>query len=149
MPVRDISPQEARELLDSDPDCVYLDVRSTPEFAEGHPVRAVNLPLLNPDPTTGQMTPNPDFLKVVQANYTPNQKLLVGCHSGRRSRMAAEMLDRAGYENLANVRAGFGGARDPSGRLVEPGWEALGLPVGRETEKGNSYQSLRRQVPSQ
>lgn len=146
MPIREISPQEAQELLESESGFIYLDVRSTPEFAEGHPERAVNLPLLHSHPDTGQMIPNPDFLEVAQANFSPDTKLLLGCRTGARSRMAAQMLERAGYEDLTNVRAGFGGARDSLGNVVEQGWEALGLPVRRETKKGDSYESLRRKA---
>ena len=29
----------------------YVDVRSTHEFADGHPAGAVNVPLVEPDPT--------------------------------------------------------------------------------------------------
>jgi hypothetical protein len=46
---------------------VYLDVRSVPEFAAGHPTGAYNIPLLDMGP--GGMAPNPDFLAVVQKSF--------------------------------------------------------------------------------
>jgi len=49
-------------------DYKYVDVRSIPEFVSGHPVPAVNIPLLHMDEGSGQMVPNTDFMSVVQAN---------------------------------------------------------------------------------
>ena len=142
MHIKSVSPQEACDLLTREEGYVYLDVRSTPEFSEGHPQGALNIPLHHAQPETGQMTPNPDFLTVVRANFSADAKLLLGCFSGGRSMMAAEMLGRAGYRNLLNVRCGFGGARDATGRVVEPGWASLGLPVERESRPGASYEPL-------
>jgi len=122
---------------------VYIDVRSTPEFQQGHPAGAVNVPLLEPDEETGQMMPNPDFLRVVKANYPPDRVLLVGCQMGGRSMRAAQMLEAFGFPQVANVRGGFGGAHDPmSGRAVDPGWAESGLPVAREPAAGASYAEL-------
>ena len=63
----------------------YVDVRSTQEFEAGHPAGAVNVPLLEPDEDTGQMMPNPDFVRVMQANFAPDTPLLLGCKTGGRS----------------------------------------------------------------
>ena len=46
MAVKRISPEEARDLMDKE-GYVYLDVRSVPEFAAGHPTGAYNIPLLD------------------------------------------------------------------------------------------------------
>ena len=35
----------------------------------------------------------------------------------------------AGFTDVSNVRGGFGGARDDTGRVVIPGWREAGLPV--------------------
>ena len=142
MAIQSISPRQAAELLSGDQGHVYLDVRSVPEFSEGHPRSARNVPLLQPDPRTGKLAPNPDFLKVVQANFPPETPLLLGCLSGGRSQKAAEILERAGYRSVASVRSGFGGSRDALGRVAEPGWAALGLPVDREERPGKSYETL-------
>jgi rhodanese-related sulfurtransferase len=142
MAIHSASPEQAAELLSSDQGYVYLDVRSIPEFSQGHPRSASNVPLLHAEPGSRQLVPNPDFLRVVQANFPPESRLLLGCLSGGRSMKAAEVLAEAGYQNLLNVRGGFGGARDHLGRITEAGWEALGLPVERETSPGRSYQTL-------
>jgi rhodanese-related sulfurtransferase len=141
--IQSISPNQAADLLSGTEGHVYLDVRSVQEFAEGHPRSARNVPLLQADPRSGRLVPNPDFLKVVQANFPPGTPLLLGCLSGGRSLKAAEILEKAGYWSVLNVRCGFGGARDILGRVTEPGWAAAGLPVEREDRPGESYETLR------
>jgi rhodanese-related sulfurtransferase len=75
------------------------------------------------------MVPNPDFLSAVEAAYPKDAKIVVGCQAGGRSLRAAEMMVGAGYTQVIDQRAGFGGARDNFGQVVEPGWAAAGLPV--------------------
>ncbi len=122
---------------------VYLDVRSEPEFAAGHPAGAHNVPLLHAGP--GGMTPNPDFLAVVQGAYPRDTKLVLGCRSGQRSMRAAEMMIAAGYTQIVEQRAGFDGPRDPFGAVLEPGWGLAGLPV-EQTTPGGSYAEIRRRA---
>jgi rhodanese-related sulfurtransferase len=122
----------------------YVDVRSIPEFANGHPTGAVNVPLLHRDERTGQMMPNRDFLQVMEANFPRDAKLLIGCQMGGRSAQAAELLASAGYTDVANVLGGFGGARDQlTGRVRAEGWAPSGLPVESGDTPGRSYDALR------
>ena len=46
------------------------------------PAGAHNVPLLHYDAQTGQQTPNPEFLAVMQANFADDAKLLIGCQVG-------------------------------------------------------------------
>lgn len=135
-----IDPKEASELMSQDH--TYLDVRTVEEFKAGHAAGAVNVPAFFRNPM-GQWIPNPDFLKVVEANYPRDAGFVVGCHAGGRSQKACEFLAQAGYARLHNIQGGFGGAVDPSGRLVKPGWSQLGLPVSQSDSEGESYESLR------
>jgi rhodanese-related sulfurtransferase len=122
---------------------VYLDVRSTPEFTRGHAAGAYNVPLLEPDPTTGGMAPNPDFLRVCLANFPKDTMLVVGCAAGSRSQRACEILEANGYSVVANIRGGFSGAHDPDGRVVAKGWAEQGLPVSTQAAHGATYAALR------
>ena len=141
MPVKQISVTEASALQAQG--AVYLDVRSTREYVDGHPAGAVNIPLFEPDEDTGEMTPNPDFLRVVQANFPSDTPFLVGCQVGGRSMRAAEVLQAFGYTDLSNVRGGFDGAYDHvSGRLIDKGWVESGLPVEHHAPPGGSYSHL-------
>ena len=136
--IKRVSPAEAKQLVDEG--WVYLDVRSEPEYTAGHPAGAHNVPVMNAGPRG--MTPNPDFLAVVEALYPRDQKLVLGCGSGVRSMRAAEMMIGAGYTSLIDQRAGFGGVRDAFGQIGEQGWAAAGLPV-EATTAGGSYAELR------
>lgn len=140
--VKRVSPSEAKKLMDEE-QYVYLDVRSEPEYAAGHPEGAHNVPLMHAGPAG--MKPNPDFLDVVQALYPKDKKIVVGCRSGQRSMRAAEMLAAAGYTDLIDQRAGFDGPRDAFGAVTEPGWGPAGLPVETATP-GASYAELKQQA---
>ncbi len=147
MPVNQISPVEAKKLLDSVDGTVYLDVRSTVEFDQGHVPDALNIPLLDVDPSSHQMVPNPDFLSVVEAVLPTDRHIICGCAAGGRSNRAAEIMTLAGYQDVQNMAGGFSGARDPMGRLVAEGWSDLDLPVSTGSNEATSYVSLARRRP--
>ena len=131
MNIAQTTPPEAFETLNKHPDAVYLDVRTEGEFEAGHPAGARNVPVLTLDPATREPRPNPDFVAAVERELPRTTKLVVGCQAGGRSQHACELLAQAGWKDVTNVRGGFGGARDGSGRVVVPGWREAGLPVER------------------
>jgi rhodanese-related sulfurtransferase len=141
MTVKQISSQEAYELLQKELDSVYIDVRTVPEFLAGHPKDAVNIPVASPDPVRG-MVLNEDFVKVVEGNFPKDKKIIVGCQAGPRSERAARLLEEAGYQDVSNMKGGFGGMRNQFGQVIAPGWSTLGLPVSRENGEAVGYESL-------
>jgi rhodanese-related sulfurtransferase len=144
MSMKHINPQQARDILEKDPGAVYIDVRTESEFHHGHPARAVNIPVVVPNPARGQMTPNPEFLRVVEAQFPKEKKIIVGCQMGGRSQYAATLLIDAGFKDVSNMQGGFGGATDPMGRVVEPGWVHLNLPVETVVDDSNSYSGMKK-----
>lgn len=130
MSIKEITPQQAHEILTKDATAVYIDVRTPQEFENGHPAGAINIPVAFPDPARG-MVLNPDFVNDVERNFPKDKKLVLGCQAGGRSARAAGMLAEAGYQDLSNMLGGFGGMRDQTGRVITPGWEESGLPVSR------------------
>jgi rhodanese-related sulfurtransferase len=141
MSIREVTPQQAHDLLAANADAVYIDVRTEREFANGHPQGAVNIPVAFPDPARGMMM-NPDFVKVVEANFPHDKKIVVGCQAGPRSNAAAGLLQQAGFQDVANMVGGFGGMRNPMGTVIAPGWQDSGLPVSNQNGDGVSYASL-------
>jgi len=139
--MKELSPKEAHDLMQSDPEYIYLDVRSVPEFEAGHPARAINIPLMNLVPGAG-MSPNPDFAAVVEATLPKDAKLVIGCKTGGRSARACDVLSQMGYKNVANVRGGFVGAMDNAGRITEPGWSMLNLPTCADCSGEARYDAL-------
>lgn len=141
MAVEQITPPDAQALMEQDPQVVYLDVRTVAEFTAGHPRGALNIPVVFFD-AAQRLVPNPDFLKVVEANLPKDTRIIVGCQAGMRSQRAADILAQAGYTRVANMQGGFGGARDQAGRVIVPGWQECGLPVSTDNGEGVSYASL-------
>lgn len=137
---RDITPLEARDLMAGER-YVYLDVRTVAEYQEGHPSSAWNVPVLETN-AAGEMAENPEFLRVVEATFSKDTPLLVGCRSGGRSSLAAQMLQQAGYKRVYNIMGGYAGGRTPAGQELK-GWSQLGYPVDRDDGGEKSYTSLR------
>ncbi len=139
--MKELNAQEAYDLMLGDPEYIYLDVRSVPEFEAGHPVRAINIPIMNFSPGSG-MSPNQDFVAVVEAALAKDAKLVVGCKTGGRSARACEVMSQMGFTNVANVRGGFVGAMDNLGRVTEPGWSMLDLPICTKCDGEARYKAL-------
>ncbi|GMP32107.1 hypothetical protein CsSME_00006016 [Camellia sinensis var. sinensis] len=93
----------------------YLDVRTAEEFSAGHAVGATNVPYMFK--VGSGMTKNPKFLEEVLLQFTKDDKIIVGCQSGKRSMMAATSL----------ISAGFTGATDMAGGYAA--WTQNGLPI--------------------
>ena len=140
MAIEQTTPADAQQLMAQGHR--YIDVRTEAEFANGHPAGAVNIPVAFSDPARGMMM-NADFVKVVEANFSHDKKIVVGCQAGPRSNAAAGFLQQAGFTNISNMVGGFGGMRDPMGAVIAPGWATSGLPVSDETGEGVSYESLK------
>ena len=133
-----VTPPEAAELLKQG--WRYIDVRSIPEFEAGHPEGALNVPLLHME--NGRMVGNPDFQRVIEANFKKDEQLVIGCKMGGRSLQAATLMEAAGFASVVDVRGGFAGERDPYGRVSVPGWVDSGLPVSTEPAPGAAYADL-------
>jgi len=129
----DVSPSEAWQILEQEPDAVMVDCRTDMEW------RHVGLPDLSglgketlcvqwqryPD-----MSVNEAFAKDLAAQgVRPEQTVLFLCRSGVRSMSAAIAMTARGYRRCLNVSGGFEGPHDAErhrGRIA--GWKASGLP---------------------
>ena len=143
MEVKRITPDEAKTLLDSGQGHVYLDVRTVEEFDAGHVTGAKNIPFLESDPMRGGMAPNPQFVAIVEQNFPKDAKLICGCQRGGRSFKATEALLAAGFTSVVDMRGGYGGEMDPSGRMAFPGWAPRGLPTSTQSSQEDRYERLK------
>lgn len=134
-----VLPEEAKRLCDEE-GYVHVDVRSEREYDAGHPVGALNVPIMFA--SARGMEPNPDFVAVMQGLFPKDAKLVLGCRSGQRSQRAAEMLATVGYDGCVNQLAGFDGRRNAFGKVETPGWAESGLGSETVTE-GGDYASLK------
>ena len=91
-----ITPQEAKKIMDSGEEHIVLDTREQDEFDEGHIPGAILIPYTEIENKAEEMLTDKDKL------------ILVYCRSGRRSKIAAESLAKLGYTNVKE----FGGIID-------------------------------------
>jgi len=136
-----LNPEQVAQRLADDPATVYLDVRSTVEFAQGHVPGARNVPIMEPD-AGGFMRPNADFQRVVEAVIPKVARVIVGCKAGPRSDAAARILDQMGYDHVADMVGGFCGATDERGQAIVAGWRHFELPVSNEPGSGCLYADM-------
>lgn len=93
---KSVSSQEAKELMDSEDSYIILDVRTEEEYAEGHIKNAV-------------LIPDYEIAERAEKELTDkNQLILVYCRSGRRSKIASDILVSLDYTNVVE----FGGIID-------------------------------------
>lgn len=91
-----ITAAEAKEIMDSREGYIILDTRTQEEYDEGHIPGAI-------------LIPHEEILEKAEDALTDkNQLILVYCRSGRRSKLAAEDLQKLGYTNIRE----FGGIID-------------------------------------
>ena len=91
-----ITPQEAKKIMDSGEEHIILDTREQDEFDEGHIAGSILIPYTEIENKAEKMIPDKDKL------------ILVYCRSGRRSKIASESLAKLGYTNVKE----FGGIID-------------------------------------
>ena len=129
MNIQRLSPEETRDALEGAAGWTYLDVRSRGEFAAGHVAGAINIPLLDRNPSGPGLAPNPNFLEDVRGAFAADAKLITGCRRGGRTMRAAQILVGAGFTDVVDMRGGIDGELDGSGQVVYPGWGPRGLPL--------------------
>lgn len=99
---RQVTTEEAINIMQTEENYVILDVRTAQEFASGHIPGAALLP--NETIGTEDILLLPD----------KDQLILVYCRSGNRSKQAAEKLAQLGYTNIVE----FGGINSWTGEIV-------------------------------
>ena len=93
--VKEVSAEQVRQLLDTDPGVVLLDVREDDEWAAGHAKGAVHLGkgVLERDLET--RFPDPDT------------RIIMYCGGGYRSVLTCDAAQRMGYRNVSSLAGGY------------------------------------------
>lgn len=107
-PIKVISNREATLLINRE-NGVVLDVRTIDEFAKGHIVDAVNIPV-------SQITAN-NLSQIEKHKAVPT---IVVCESGMRAPAAASALSKAGFTRVFVLRGGLAS------------WRGENLPVTKK-----------------
>ncbi len=104
--VREVSQEEVLQLRETPrEDVLILDVRTPAEFAQGHVPGAVNIPHTEVAEHLDELAPYRD------------KEVIVYCRSGHRAGIAADILKKNGFTNLAHLE----------GDMM--GWMGKGLPM--------------------
>ena len=104
--VESVNTEAACALLASSEQYGYVDVRMWEDFDRGHVAGARNVPYyLSVNPHGKER--NLDFVDQVAALHSKQDRLLVGCRSGVRSRLATADLVAAGFTKVKNLEGGY------------------------------------------
>ena len=99
-----ITAEEAKQIMDIEEGYIILDVRTQEEYDQGHIPGATQI-------SHEEIEENAEDVLTDK-----NQLILVYCRSGRRSKIAAEVLVELGYTNIRE----FGGIIDWSYEVEKP-----------------------------
>lgn len=101
-----VEPLQATELINHQ-EAVVVDVRPAADFAKGHIINAVNVPM------------NGFKNQIATLVKHKSKPVIVNCRSGAQSAVACRQLRQAGFEQVFNLRGGI------------MAWEAASLPLTR------------------
>ena len=102
-----VDPLGATDMINRQ-DAAVIDVRAAADFAQGHIINAVNIPM---NGFKNQMA--------VLSKYK-GKPIVVNCRSGAQSSMACRQLRKEGFEEVFNLKGGI------------MAWQAANLPVTRK-----------------
>ena len=92
--IRSLTPAEAIQVMNHE-DGVVVDVCEPKEFANGHIVHALNIPLSNLSARVGELEKH------------RQRPIILGCRSGNRSLQAAFLLHKRGFTKVYSLAGGL------------------------------------------
>lgn len=138
-----VTPSEAADMV-ADDGAFIIDVRTPQEWNwVGHPgenkaeegadldgyVLNVSYMVYHEGYSKGDiLIVNTQFVKDVKRLLNKDVAIITMCRSGKRSVMAAEALEDAGFTNVYSMENGFEGQKDIRGYRTINGWKVDGLP---------------------
>lgn len=102
-----VDPLGATDLMNRR-EAVVIDVRPLADFAQGHILNAINLPM------------NGFKNQISSLHKHKGKPIIVNCRSGSQSAMACKQLRKEGFEEVYNLRGGI------------MAWQSANLPVTRK-----------------
>jgi len=133
--VKNLTPQQAWQMLQNDPRAILVDIRSTMEYRfVGHPIGAIHIAWI--DEPNWRINPNFEteiqqlllgsLVCTQEASCTP---VILICRSGQRSLDAGRLLVESGMRNIFHIKEGFEGELDEHHhRGTTGGWRFRGFP---------------------
>lgn len=105
-----VDPAGATDLINHK-DALVLDVRPAADFAQGHIINAVNIPMNGFRKQIGTLQKYKD------------RPVLVTCRSGSQSTMACQQLRKEGFADVHNLRGGV------------LAWQSANLPLSKKKKR--------------
>lgn len=102
-----VGPLQATEMVNHR-DAVVIDVRPAADYAKGHIINALNVPM------------NGFKNQLASLSKYKGKPIIVNCRSGAQSSVACGQLRKAGFEEVYNLQGGI------------MAWEAASLPLTRK-----------------
>lgn len=149
-----VSSKGAAELLNADPDILFVDVRDTVEVAlSGYPKQIdaivpfrIQTDVFDEELQEYALADNPDFLAQMSALFADFGKdkdslVIITCGSGHRSAVAAQAMADAGYTNVWHIPDGYAGDDKP-GLNLQNAWQLAGLAWSVEPLEGSVWMRL-------
>ena len=102
-----VDPLQATDMMNRR-EAVVIDVRPAADFAKGHIINALNIPM------------NGFKNQLATLNKYKGKPIIVNCRSGAQSSMACGHLRKAGFEEVFNLQGGI------------MAWESANLPLTRK-----------------
>jgi rhodanese-related sulfurtransferase len=102
-----VEPLQATEMINHQ-DAVVVDVRPAADFAKGHIINAINVPM------------NGFKNQIATLTKHKTKPIIINCRSGAQSSIACAQLRKDGFEQVFNLRGGI------------MAWEAANLPLTRK-----------------
>lgn len=94
---KNISIAEATQIIATTPNTILIDVRSIQEYKEYHIDGAICIPHF-------------EIQNRIEKEVTnKNALIIIYCQSGIRSKIAMEILERKGYQNVYSIKNGLDG----------------------------------------
>ena len=123
--IKEIQPWDLRDRLAAGSELILLDVREQAEFALLRIPGAINVPR-----GVLEQSCEWDYDETVPMLATErDSEIVVICRSGKRSALAADVLQQMGYTRVASLRTGVRGWND----FEQPLLDGAGKPVDADT----------------
>jgi rhodanese-related sulfurtransferase len=105
-----VDPAGATDLINHK-EAMVLDVRPAADFAQGHIINALNIPMNGLNKQIGTLQKH------------KNKPILVTCRSGSQSSMACRQLRKEGFADVYNLRGGV------------MAWQSANLPLSKKKKR--------------
>jgi rhodanese-related sulfurtransferase len=132
----EITASEFMDMYLGGEDFVLIDVRTDREFDSGYIPGAVHIPYTELDQRIGEL------------NISKDQRIVVYCEAGVRSKKGANSLLQEGYTNIVDVTDGIEGWRTLGGDIIVPGVDVTPSTTAPPTTTAPSTTSLPTVAPS-